>query len=84
MNPADGECSISLDMTYFEHNGKAYVCWSQPKWFGEERENASLYIATVNSNVPWRLTCESVRICRNEYGWERNGKLQTEWQKVPL
>jgi len=67
------ERSISLDMTYFEHNGKSYVCWSQPRWFGEEQERAALYIATVNPEQPWRLTSDPVRICRNEYGWDRGG-----------
>ncbi len=72
---AERERNISLDMTYFEHNGKSYVCWSQPKWFGEEQELASLYIATVNPEAPWRLTGDPVRICRNEYGWDRNGRV---------
>jgi GH43 family beta-xylosidase len=71
-NLAIRERSLSLDMTYFDHNGKSYVCWSQPQWYGEEQERASLYIATVNPEQPWRLTSDSVRICRNEYGWDRN------------
>jgi GH43 family beta-xylosidase len=70
---AEREFNISLDMTYFEHSGQAYVCWSQPRWFGELQERASLYIATVNPEQPWRLTSDPVRICRNEYGWDRDG-----------
>ncbi|MBD3921755.1 family 43 glycosylhydrolase [Paenibacillus sp. PR3] len=70
---ADREHSISLDMTYFEHKGQSYVCWSQPVWFGDDRELASLYIATIHPDEPWRLTSDPVRICRNEYGWDRNG-----------
>lgn len=72
-DPSQRERDICLDMTYFEHNGNSYFCWSQPKWIGKEQELASLYIATVDPEQPWRLTGDPVRICRNEYGWERNG-----------
>jgi GH43 family beta-xylosidase len=72
-DPNDRASSFSLDMTYFENNGKAYVVWSQSKWFGEEQERASLYIATIDPALPWQLTSDPVRICRNEYGWDRNG-----------
>lgn len=72
-NPYIHERCVTLDMTYFEHKGKSYVCWSQAQWFGEEQERASLYLATVNPQDPWRLTCPPARICRNEYGWDRNG-----------
>ncbi len=71
---AERERNLSLDMTYFEHDGKSYVCWSQPKWFEEQQELAALYIATVNPEQPWILTSDSVRICRNEYGWDRNDR----------
>lgn len=72
-DPSAQAHSLSLDMTYFEHNGRSYVCWSEPKWFDGEQERASLYIATVDPGMPWRLTSDPVRICRNEYGWDRNG-----------
>src|SRR5699024_3387263 len=72
-DPVEKEYSISLDMTYFEHQGISYVCWSQPKWFGEDQERASLYLATVDPEEPWILTRPAVQICRNEYGWDRNG-----------
>ncbi|MNB86415.1 Extracellular exo-alpha-(1-_5)-L-arabinofuranosidase precursor [compost metagenome] len=80
---AEREMSISLDMTYFEHIGKSYVCWSQPKWHGEVQERASLYIATVDPEEPWRLTSDAVRICRNEYGWDRNGDVASGVSEGP-
>ncbi|MFD1176677.1 family 43 glycosylhydrolase [Paenibacillus puldeungensis] len=77
------ERDISLDMTYFELGGKSYVCWSQPKWIGEEQELAALYMATVNPEQPWRLTSDPVRICRNEYGWDRNGGIASGVSEGP-
>ncbi|WP_342548854.1 family 43 glycosylhydrolase [Paenibacillus sp. FSL P2-0089] len=72
---AERERNINLDMTYFEYGGQSYVCWSQPKWHKEVQELASLYIATVDPDMPWRLTSDPVKICQNEYGWDRNGKV---------
>jgi GH43 family beta-xylosidase len=83
-DPNDRAHNVSLDMTYFEHNGKAYVVWSQPKWFGEEQERASLYIATIDPALPWQLTSDPVRICRNEYGWDRNGDVASGVAEGPF
>ncbi|MBB3113123.1 GH43 family beta-xylosidase [Paenibacillus phyllosphaerae] len=81
---AKREHSISLDMTYFEHNGKSYVCWSEPKWFGEQQERASLYLAAVDPAKPWQLTSEPVQIARNEYGWDRNGGIASGVAEGPF
>lgn len=56
---------FSLDMTYFECNGKHYVAWAQ------NGGNSNVYLATINPDIPWETTCPAVLLTRPEYDWER-------------
>lgn len=60
---------ITLDMTYFrnEYDGKDYVIWA-------ERPNggaSDLWIGSIDSEKPWKLTSEKVCIAGSDYGWDR-------------
>ncbi len=72
---------ISLDMTYFEDDGKHYVMWSNRVMRGSKGEPADIYIATVNPDEPWKLTSEPYCVIRPIYGWDR---LQTEVDEGPF
>lgn len=67
---ADG---LSLDMTYFEDNGKSYVCWSdRKKFYVDDKEvdaGPVLCIATVNPAEPWRLTSDPIVLTKEAYSW---------------
>lgn len=67
---ADG---LSLDMTYFEDNGKSYLCWSDRKKFyvnGKEVDAGPvLCIATTNPKEPWKLTSAPSLITSEAYSW---------------
>lgn len=56
---------FSLDMTYFECNGKSYVAWAQ------NGGNSNVYLATVDPKTPWKTTCHSMLLTKPEYDWER-------------
>lgn len=56
---------FSLDMTYFEANGKHYVCWAQK--VGE----SNVYIATIDPEEPWKTTSKAMLLTKPEYYWER-------------
>lgn len=56
---------FSLDMTYFECNGKNYVAWAQ------NGGNSNVYLATVNPDEPWKTTCPAMLLTKPEYEWER-------------
>ncbi len=56
---------FSLDMTYFECNGKHYVAWAQ------NGGNSNVYLATINPEKPWETTCPAVLLTKPEYEWER-------------
>ncbi len=61
--------SMSLDMTYFEHNGKQYVVWAH---IGTPQEgHSSLYIAELEN--PWTIKGDPALITHPDYGWERAG-----------
>lgn len=69
---------VSLDMTYFEVQGKHYVMWSDRQWVDinkqmepEVQDCANTFIATVNPRCPWELTSSPVCIRKPIYGWER-------------
>jgi len=67
---------ISLDMTYFCINEIHYVMWSNRKFLERSSkrviaDSADIYIATIDPDEPWQLTCEPVCILRPMYGWER-------------
>lgn len=56
---------FSLDMTYFENNGKHYVIWAQ------KGVASDLYMATINPDEPWKLTSTPMLLTTPEYAWER-------------
>ncbi len=56
---------FSLDMTYFECNGKHYVAWAQ------NGGNSNVYLATINPDEPWKTTCPAILLTKPEYDWER-------------
>ncbi len=56
---------FSLDMTYFECNGKSYVAWAQ------NGGNSNVYLATVNTDEPWKTTSPAMLLTKPEFDWER-------------
>ncbi|NLY43957.1 MAG: family 43 glycosylhydrolase [Clostridiaceae bacterium] len=62
---------ITLDMTYFEHENEHYVIWAQREITSPKNGSSDLYIAKINPEEPWKLITDPVRICRPDYGWER-------------
>ena len=65
---ADGDSTsftdFSLDMTYFECNGKSYVIWAQ------KIGTSNLYIAEVDPNEPWKAVTKAMLLTKPEYYWE--------------
>jgi len=57
--------NFSLDMTYFEHNGKHYVIWAEIKG------DSSLFMAQINPDEPWKLISKPVLLTKPEYSWEK-------------
>lgn len=55
---------FSLDMTYFECNGKSYVIWAQ------KVGNSNLYMAEVDPSEPWKTTTKAMLLTKPEYYWE--------------
>ena len=72
VKPAAGDNSsftnFSLDMTYFECNGKSYVAWA-------EKPNgiSNIYMATVDPSAPWQLTSSAIQMTTPQYAWEWEG-----------
>lgn len=62
---------ISLDMTVFTYEGKAYAMWSQRQFLPVD-QGAWLYLAQIDEKEPWKLLTEPVCIAKPEYGWENN------------
>ena len=56
---------FSLDMTHFECNGIHYVAWAQ------NGGNSNVYLATVDPDEPWKITCPAILLTKPEYDWER-------------
>ncbi len=56
---------FSLDMTYFECNGKHYVAWAQ------HGGNSNVYLARINPDEPWRIVSKPLLLTKPEYDWER-------------
>ncbi len=56
---------FSLDMTYFENNGKHYVIWAQ------KAPDSSLFMAEINPDEPWKLTSLPILLTKPEYPWEK-------------
>lgn len=55
---------FSLDMTYFENNGKHYVIWAEIKG------DSSLFMAEIAPDKPWQLISEPILLTKPEYNWE--------------
>lgn len=69
MQATEGDCKsftdFSLDMTYFENNGKHYLIWA------EKLGDSSLFMAEINPQEPWRLTSLPILLTKPEYDWEK-------------
>ena len=61
---SDSFTSFSLDMTYFENNGKHYVIWAEIKG------DSSLFMAEINPDEPWKLISKPILLTKPEYDWE--------------
>ncbi|MCI8769675.1 MAG: family 43 glycosylhydrolase [Lachnospiraceae bacterium] len=57
---------FSLDMTYFECNGKSYVIWAQKP----ANSTSNLYMAEVDPAEPWKTTTKAMLLTKPEYYWE--------------
>ena len=55
---------FSLDMTYFENNGKHYLIWA------EKLGDSSLFMAEINENEPNKLISKPILLTKPEYDWE--------------
>ena len=56
---------FSLDMTYFEHNGKSYLIWAQIEG------DSSLFMAETTREEPWKIITRPILLSRPEYDWEK-------------
>ena len=56
--------SFSLDMTYFENNGKHYVIWAEIKG------DSSLFMAEIDPAAPNKLISQPILLTKPEYAWE--------------
>lgn len=69
-NPrGDGKGGISIDMTYFEAGGESYVAWSYRTYAGTD-SGSMILLATVNPDMPYRITSEPILLTRPRFGWE--------------
>ena len=57
--------SFSLDMTYFENNGRHYVIWAEIKG------DSSLFMAEIDPAEPWKLISKPILLTKPEYDWEK-------------
>lgn len=57
---------MSLDMTYYEHNGHHYVIWADI--IGQ----SALYMQEVNPDAPWQGISKVILLTTPEYAWERD------------
>lgn len=58
--------NMSLDMTYFEHNGKHYVIWADI--IGQ----STLYMQEIDPDQPWTGKGKVLKLTEPVYAWERN------------
>ena len=58
--------NMSLDMTYFEHNGHHYVIWADI--IGQ----SALYMQEIDPDQPWVGQGKVILLTTPEYGWERD------------
>lgn len=60
----DSFAGFSLDMTYFENNGKHYVIWAEIKG------DSSLFMAEIDPSAPNQLISRPILLTKPEYSWE--------------
>lgn len=60
--------SFSLDMTYFEANGKHYMVWA------EKPGSSDLRMAEIDPSDPTQLTTRSILLSTPNYAWERTSR----------
>ena len=60
----DSFTSFSLDMTYFENNGKHYLIWAEIKG------DSSLFMAEIDPSAPWKLISKPILLTKPEFDWE--------------
>jgi GH43 family beta-xylosidase len=65
----DGYRNISLDMTYFEANGKAYYAWSQ-RYISPGFGDPLTWIAEVDPQNPTRILGEEKPVISPSLSWE--------------
>lgn len=69
MQASNGDTSsfqgFSLDMTYFENNGKHYVIWAEIKG------DSSLFMAQIDPDEPYKLISSPILLTKPEYNWEK-------------
>lgn len=69
--------NMSLDMTYFEHNGKHYVIWADI--IGQ----SALYMQEIDPDRPWvGISDKVIMLTTPEYGWEREGERVNEGASI--
>lgn len=67
--------SWNIDGTYFEHNDKLYLLWSE--WVGDEQLN---FISEMSN--PWTITGPRMVLTRPTYDWEQSGRKVTEGAQI--
>lgn len=67
--------SWNIDGTYFEHNGKLYLLWSE--WVADEQLN---FISEMSN--PWTITGPRMVLTRPTYDWEQSGRKVTEGAEI--
>ena len=60
--------SFSLDMTYFEANGRHYMVWA------EKPGSSDLRMAEIDPSNPSQLTSTSILLSTPNYAWERTSR----------
>ena len=62
---------ITLDMTYFEANGKHYYAWAERPITSQGTGNSYIAIAEMNPEEPSKISSDPVIIRVPNYGWDR-------------
>ncbi len=69
--------NMSLDMTYFEHNGRHYVIWADI--IGQ----SALYMQEIDPDMPWvGISDKVIMLTTPEYGWEREAERVNEGASI--
>ena len=63
--------AMSLDMTYFEADGKHYLIWANETKNSQNPDGLSyLFIASIDPENPTQLTSKAKLLTKPEYAWE--------------